>query len=133
MKVFCLENFKSQFDKLRKKNSYASIEKDIIDHFLNQRIEELKSGTRLNNSDETPYIKKRLNGSGGFRVYYLLVIRGECVYILFVHPKTGSMGFDNITDESKALLYKTVLECISSNDLYEVTTEKSRLVFTKLR
>lgn len=131
MKLFCLAEFKTEFDKLRKKNSYTSIEKDILQYFFDKTVDDLKSGVRLNNSDETPYIKKRLNGSGGFRIYYLLIIKGESVYLLFVHPKTGSLGYDNITDESKALLYKRVLECISTNDLYAVTREKDRLVFTK--
>ena len=36
---------------------------------------------------------------------------------MFVHPKTGAHGSDNITDESKAYLYKKVLECIQSKDL----------------
>lgn len=131
MKLFCLAEFRAEFDKLRKKNSYASIEKDILQYFFDKTVDDLKSGVRLNNSDETPYIKKRLNGSGGFRIYYLLIIKGDSVYLLFVHPKTGSLGYDNITDESKALLYKRVLECISTNDLYAVTREKDKLVFTK--
>ncbi len=52
---------------------------------------------------------------------------------MFVHPKTGSLGADNITDESKALLYKRVLECIQTNDLFYVTVnaETNTLVFTK--
>lgn len=77
MKILCLEDFKIGFEKMRKKNSYSSIEKDIIDYFFNRDIQELTSGTRLNNSDITPYIKKRLKGSGGFRVYFLLIIKEE--------------------------------------------------------
>jgi hypothetical protein len=52
---------------------------------------------------------------------------------MFVHPKTGSLGADNITDESKALLYKKVLECIQTNDLYKVTlnAENRTLVFSE--
>src|SRR5882757_11254341 len=106
MTILCIEDFKVEFEKLKKKNSYSSIEKDIVDYFFDREIQELKSGARLNNSDDIPYIKKRLNGSGGFRTYYLLVIKNEIVYLMFVHPKTGSMGYDNITDDSKALLYK---------------------------
>jgi hypothetical protein len=132
MKLYCLADFKSEFEKLKKKNSYASIEKDILEYFFNKTVDDLKTGVRLNNSDETPYIKKRLNGSGGFRIYYLLIIKGDSVYLLFVHPKTGSMGYDNITDESKALLYKRVLECIPTKNLYELTNEKDKLIFKKL-
>jgi hypothetical protein len=43
---------------------------------------------------------------------------------MFVHPKTGALGSENITDESKAYLYKKILECIKSNDLYQLTLNK---------
>lgn len=74
MTILCLEDFKLEFEKLKKKNSYSSIETDIREHFFNKNIQELISGTRLNNSDTTPYIKKRLKGRGGFRFYFLLII-----------------------------------------------------------
>lgn len=131
MTILCLEDFKTQFEKLKKKNSYSSIEDDIIEYFFNKELQQLISGTRLNNSDTTPYIKKRLKGSGGFRVYFLLIIKDEKVYLMFLHPKTSSLGYENITDESKALLYKKVLECIKTNNLFEVTVENNKLVFNK--
>jgi hypothetical protein len=133
MTIRCLADFKDAFDKLKKKSSYSSIEKDIIDCFFDKTVQQLQAGTRLNNSDNTPYIKKRLNGSGGFRTYYLLLIKDETAYLMFVHPKTGSLGYDNITDESKALLYKTVLACIKTNDLYDVTVDNEQLNFKKCR
>lgn len=34
MKIFCLEEFKIEFEKLKNKKSYNSIEKDIIGYFL---------------------------------------------------------------------------------------------------
>jgi hypothetical protein len=40
---------------------------------------------------------------------------------MFVHPKTGSEGSDNITDESKAKIYKDVLEAIKTNNLFNIT------------
>ncbi|TAH00696.1 MAG: hypothetical protein EAZ15_08555 [Sphingobacteriales bacterium] len=131
MTIFCIAEFKNQFEKLIKKNSYSSIEKEIIDYFFDKEIHQLISGTRLNNSDETPFIKKRLNGSGGFRLYFLLLIKEENIYLTFLHPKTGSLGYDNITDESKSLLYKKVLECIKSKDLYTVSNQKNRVLFSK--
>jgi hypothetical protein len=131
MTILCLEDFKIQFEKLKKKNSYLSIEKDIIDYFFEKEVNELISGTRLNNSAETPYIKKRINGSGGFRVYFLLVIKDEKLYLMFLHPKTGSMGYDNISDELKYLLYKKVLENILNNELYILSVDENRIIFTK--
>lgn len=131
MTIFCLEDFKIQFEKLKKNNSYSSIEKDIIEYFFDKEISQLASGTRLNNRDDIPYIKKRLNGSGGFRIYFLLVIKNERVYLMFLHPKTGSLGYENITDDSKALLYKKVLEGIQTNNLYELTIINNKLSFKK--
>lgn len=126
MDLYCLEDFKVEFEKLNSKKSYKTIENDLINYFFDKSSQELASGTRLNNSDDTPYIKKRLRGSGGFRCYYLLIIKDDSLYLMFVHPKTGSKGSENITDESKAYLYKKVLECIKSEDLYKLTLSESK-------
>lgn len=134
MEIFCLEDFKDEFDKLKVKKAYWTLEKDIIDYFFNKTIQDLNSGTRLNNSDETPYIKKRLRGSGGYRVYFLILIKKENIYLMFIHPKTGPDGAENITDESKSALYKKVLASIKTNDLYKVALNKTQdsILFEKL-
>jgi hypothetical protein len=134
MDIFCLEDFKVEFEKLKGKKSYSSIEDDIIKYFFGKNAQELSSGVRLNNSSETPYIKKRINGSGGFRFYYLLIIKDEKLYLMFVHPKTGALGSEYITDESKAYLYKKVLDSIKSNDLYQLTLneENKKIDFKKV-
>jgi hypothetical protein len=53
---------------------------------------------------------------------------------MFVHPKTGSQGSGNITDESKAYLYKKVLDCIESGELYKLSLDESnkKINFDKL-
>lgn len=134
MEIFCLEDFKVEFEKLFSKKPYSTLESDIIDYFFNKSFPQLCSGTRLNNSEKTPYIKKRLKGRGGFRFYFLLILKDESIYLMFVHPKTGPMGSDNITDESKAYLYKKVLACIKSDDLYKVELDEtdSKLIFKKV-
>ena len=134
MEIFCLEDFKDELDKLKVKKAYRTLEKDIIYYFFNKPIQDLNSGTRLNNSDETPYIKKRLRGSGGYRVYFLILIKKENIYLMFIHPKTGPDGAENITDESKSALYKKVLASIKTNDLYKVTLNKTQdsILFEKL-
>jgi hypothetical protein len=133
MKVFCIEDFKIEFEKLISKKSYSSLTQDIIDYFFGKPFNELCSGTRLNNSDDTPFIKKRLNGRGGFRVYFLLIMKNENLYLMFVHAKTGSLGADNISDESKAYIYKKLLSCIKNNDLYSVKINEgnNKLIFIK--
>jgi len=134
MEIFCIEDFKIEFEKLTSKRSYKILHQEIINYFFKKSIADLRSGTRLNNSDETPYIKKRLGGSGGYRAYYLLIVKEDRLYLMFVHPKTGSLGSDNINDESKAYLYKKVLNCIKTGDLYkvEVDVSSNNLVFNKI-
>lgn len=134
MTVYCLEDFKVQFDKLKRKNSYKSLEKDILNYFFanGKEITAFLEGTRLNGSSEIPYIKKRLRGSGGWRFYYLIVIKNESLYLMFFHPKTGSDGAENIADDFKASIYKKVLNCIKSNNLYEVKKDQEKLIFIPL-
>jgi hypothetical protein len=134
MELYCLEDFKVEYDKLKSKKSYKTIEQEIIHYFFGKSTEQLCSGVRLNHSIDVPYIKKRLGGRGGFRVYFLLVIKNDSLYLMFVHPKAGSQGSDNITDESKAYLYKKVLECIQSEDLYKLSLDdtKKKIKFDKL-
>lgn len=131
MAVYCLEDFKKEFERIKGKSSYKSLEKDIIDYFIGKPISELVSGTRLNGSNENPYIKKRVKGRGGWRFYYLAVVKNGCIYLMFFHPKTGSEGIDNINDDLKASLYKKVLECMVSEDYYslETDTENKKLIF----
>ena len=134
MKVFCIEDFKQGIQSLRGKKQYDGIELDIIDHFFEKSVAELKSGTRLNNNDDIPYIKKRIRGRGGFRVYYLLLIYKNCLYLLFIHPKTGPLGTTNITNEYKALILKKIYDAIKTGqELYLVTKDKTgkRLLFER--
>jgi len=76
-------------------------------------------------------IKKRLDGSGGFRVYYLLLIIKNNLYFMYVHPKTGSLGSSNIADKAHMKLYKKLLSSISENDLFELSLVDGKIVFTR--
>lgn len=134
MNLYCIDDFKVEFEKLNSKKSYNTLEKDLINYFFEKTSQELRSGTRLNNSNDTPYIKKRIRGRGGFRCYFLLILKKDSLYLMFIHPKTGSKGVENITDESKTYLYKKVLECIKSEDLYKLTLNeaKTKINFEKV-
>lgn len=44
MEIFCLEDFKIEFEKLKKKKSYSSIESDIIEYFFEKETPQLLSG-----------------------------------------------------------------------------------------
>lgn len=132
MTIHCTEEFKSQVENLEKSRAYRSIREDVSEYFHGKAISEVSSGTRLNNSDATPYIKKRINGSGGFRLYFLILIQEENIYLMFIHPKTGPEGAENISDEAKARIYKDVLAAIQSHTLYNVDTNDGTLKFAKI-
>lgn len=134
MKLFCIDPFKKEFDKLSGKKSYKDLESELIGYFFNKEASDLNTGSLLNNNHETPYIKKRLSGRGGYRIYYLLLIKNDGLYLMFVHPKTGSEGASNTSNEYKAHLYKEVLRCIKENDLYELSLSESgkKIVFKHL-
>lgn len=89
------------------------------------------SGTRLNLSSEVPYIKKRISGSGGYRAYFLVLIKNDRLILMFVHPKKGPYGASNIDDDYKAFLYKEVLNAVESNELIDLQIDESgnHLVF----
>ncbi len=134
LKLYCLEDFKVEIEKLSKKKPYASLEAEVLKHFYGKTMEEARSGVLLNASNTTPYVKKRLKGSGGYRVYFLAIIKDYCLYLLFVHPKTGPEGSSNVTDEAKADFLNQAIDAIASDKgLYEVTPDakKKKLVFTE--
>jgi hypothetical protein len=133
--VYCIDDFKEEFDKLLRKKSYQHLENLIIEYFFKKSIGNLKSGTRLNQSKDAPYIKKRIPDSGGFRFYFLLLMKKDSVYLMFVHPKTGSLGVDNLTSESIRFLYKRVYCCIRDNTLYKMDIDNStnKLTFRRVK
>jgi hypothetical protein len=134
MTVFCISQFKDEFDKLSTKKAYSDLETDIIDYFFNTTIEAIKTGDLLNNSTDAPYIKKRLSGRGGYRIYYLIIVKDDNVYLMYVVPKTGPYGAENLKADYIKELYKIVIECIKNKDLYEVTlcAKGVSLVFTSV-
>lgn len=138
MRIFCIEEFKNEFDRVSRKNSYKELEKEIINYFFDEKlsISDINNGVNLNKSKDTPYIKKRFKGSGGFRIYFLLIIIDHIVYLMYVHPKSGTFGRENIDKKLRTGLYKSILACIKKNNLYSVTVSRSdpkKLVFEKVK
>jgi hypothetical protein len=131
MKIFCTEGFKNEYDALIKKKSYQSLEKQIIKFFIGTTVDQVNSSNTLNGGYPNPFIKKRLEGSGGYRIYYYLYIAKENIYLSFVHPKTGSMGRANITNKEIAALMTDTANAIETNNLYTLSKENEKLVFTK--
>ena len=138
MNIFCIEAFMHEVSVQKKNNSYRDIETTIIDHFFSNELTEdfLKlGGANLNGSQEMPFIKKRLDGRGGYRIYYLYLIKKESIYLMYVHPKTGTLGLPEIGHEFKKDIYKKTFDSIANNDIYQVKTSdnKKNLVFLHIK
>jgi len=133
MNIYCINRFKNEYEKLISLKKYRTLEQSLIDYFFNKNICDLMSGVRLNNSNLTPFIKKRIEGSGGYRLYYLLLIKEDNLYLMFLHPKTGRYGASNIDTKSIRIIYKEVLECIKTDDIYELSldSEGIEIIFIK--
>lgn len=133
MEFYCSEEFKHEFEKLISNNSYSELHRLIIEYFIEGDPSQLETGFKLNGSSPVPFIKKRLDGSGGYRIYFLLVRKGDSVYFAFLHPKTGSKGYESITKQKRTELLTNIHECIKSNSCYRVGRhpERVELVFFK--
>jgi|GEM_PF-486173 len=132
--LYCLDDFKVEIEKLSKYKSYASLEAEVLKHFHGKTIAEARNGTLLNASETMPYVKKRIKGSGGYRVYFLAIIKENCLYLMYVHPKTGPEGSENITREARTEFLNKVIDAITMDEgLYKVAPDakKQKLVFTK--
>lgn len=131
MKLYCTPEFRKEYEKLIKNKSYRGMGKEIISIYFDKDIKDCLHGTRLNGTSPNPFIKKRIQGSGGSRLYLILILKKDSAYLAFIHPKTGSAGSDNITEDKQAELINTVYNCIENNDLFEVTCckNKENLIF----
>lgn len=122
MKVFSTLEFKNEFEKLIRKNSYKYLSEEIISCYLGEKdIKDCLEGTKLNGHSPNPFIKKRLGGSGGSRLYLIAVIKRDSIYLSFIHPKAGALGYENISNSKKTQLLNDVVFCIENNNLFEVT------------
>lgn len=131
IEFYTTETFKNEYDKLVRKNSYKDLGESIITELLEGNIE---LGTVLNFSNPNqPFIKRRVNGRGGFRLYLLILKLKDRVIIGYVHPKRGTLGVPNVTKDKIKLILKDIIDSTKNNDLYVLTKcpTTHSLVFSK--
>lgn len=126
LNCFYIDKFKKEYDGIIKKKSYKDIEEKISKFLNTNNFNKFVSGARINGSNEKPFIKKRLR-RGGYRLYYLLDIEKEKIFLVFVHPKTGSLGYDNINDGFKKRIYKLIIKSIKEKKYYRLGSDNSKL------
>jgi hypothetical protein len=94
-----------------------------------KEIDFFRTGTLLNKSVTHPYIKHDVGGRSGYRLYYLAVIIDECIYLAYIHPKTGNEGSPNTTNEARSKFYKLLTEAIKNNRLYRINLDGNCVEF----
>jgi hypothetical protein len=104
MEIYCLREFKKEYEKLCKKDSYSDLTTEIIDCFYGKKFSD-----------------------------YVALIKKESIYFGYVHPKTGSMGSSNTTDDFRRQLVKDILEAIQDDNLLRVDFGKKTIKFVDLR
>lgn len=124
MEFFCTEEFKDEFLKLLKKKSYSDLDKEFHKYLFANNNQ--FTGTRLNGGAYPPMIKKRISGSGGYRLYYVWYVKDNKLYFMWVHPKTGSDGKQNIDKDLLKELANKLYEDIKNNNLFEVKENNSK-------
>ncbi|ACT95480.1 hypothetical protein Dfer_4278 [Dyadobacter fermentans DSM 18053] len=130
--IYCIEPFKKQIQNLRKNNCYKDIDQLLIRFLRDKDIDHFRTGTLLNKSITHPYIKHDIGGRSGYRMYYLAIIAAKCIYLAYIHPKTGSDGSPNTTNEARTEFYKTIAKAIKDRTLYQVTVMGELLDFSTM-
>ncbi len=125
-KCFYINSFKQEYLKLVKKNSYKNLHDKLVNFLLNNNFSSFISGARLNGSNETPFIKRYLE-RGGYRLYYLLEVKTKSIILVFVHPKTGTLGISNVGKEFKKRIYTEVINAIKDNSCTELIIENNQI------
>lgn len=109
MKIYCSNRFINEVQTLSKKKAYSDVKGIIKDFFFNKQFTEIMTGDRLYGPDDVPFMKKRVPDAGGYRIYYLVDVINEDVYLEFLHPKTGQLGSPNILSDFKKKIHVDAL------------------------
>ncbi len=130
MKVYCTDTFRKAYNKLIKKSSYQSLGKLIIEEILQKPSSDLATSNVINGREnDLPFYKKRVGGSRGYRVYCMLLIAKDELYLAYTHPKTGSQGADNILPGYKDTLEDEIALAKINNDRFIVEADGNTLKF----
>lgn len=121
MKIFAAKDFLTEYAKLakKKKGPYGNIEKDIEGWFRSHYTFELiwASNYSLRDSGHCRIIKVRIinskagkGSSAGFRLLVLCNQKTQSVGLMYLFPKTGNAGRDNIDENQEKKYISRFLE-----------------------
>lgn len=119
--------------KLEKKGSYADLRSLLFDFFSKKEaLEDWKEGTRIHlGNPNFLCLKKRMGGSGGYRMYYLLTIHGDEITIAALYPKFGTKGGSDLSDSGKIESIGEAIDSIVNKTRWKIITlsDKKSIIF----
>lgn len=126
MNIFCTPSIKIDIDAFSKKGSYKNLKKELF-LFFNLIIKGNKSyGLKLNGSSPNPFYKKRINGSGGYRIYYYAFEIKGFIFLVALHPKSGKKGKSNLSAGEIKEAQESFISCYESKNYFKVLLDKNK-------
>lgn len=125
MELFATQSVVDTIKKLEKKPSYSDLRLLFYDYICKHpSFQDWDSSARLSNMSPIPHIRIRLGGRGGYRVYYVLILKNDEVIISGLHPKTGKKQKSTFSNEEiKASLREALSACRSRDLMLPITLD----------
>lgn len=130
MKVYCTDTFRREYLKIIKNKGHRGLGNMIINQVLTQPFSSLATSIVLNGRRDIPFYKKDIGGRSGYRLYCMLVIKDDKLYLLFVHPKKGKYASDNIKSGYYRELEQELIDALTTQNLFVVSNDRDNLIFT---
>ncbi len=133
MRFFITPNQNTEIDKYLKKDEYKSCRIDLCEFFSGKTCDEITARPILLTVNNSFYfIKSRLQNStfnkgksGGYRLYYYVCAKTECVYLIGFYPKTGKYGREDLTDTELKIAVKDFSAAKNSDTLLELDEDNN--------
>ncbi len=127
MKFYCIPEVKNEIEKLLKKNSYKSLQSELYCFFDGvSNGEKSYQGFKLNCSSPNPFYKKRIEGRGGYRIYYYIIEVKNSLFLTALHPKVGKYGKSNLSKEEIKIAQKRFKECFEKEEYFKIKLDHQK-------
>lgn len=133
MIFFCTDLFKKEYEKLIKKNSYNDLESILSTLFSKTLYTEVISirGSSLYGPEHLAFYKKRVFKPGEYRLYFVGDTEEEKIYCSFLHPKRGTLGYENININHQKKIHIDAMNLRKGElpKMYRILVKENKLEF----
>lgn len=133
MDFFCTDLFKKEYEKLIKRNSYNDLESILCVLFSKTLYTEVISmrGSSLYGPEHLAFYKKRVFKPSEYRLYFVGDTEEEKIYCYFIHPKRGTLGYENININHQKKIHIDAMSLRKGEllEMYKVLVKEEKLAF----